>query len=49
MWIFYSHSIDFLLVWESKCYLQVYLDIFTYKIVDKQMIDYLGENLFESD
>ena len=28
------------LVYENKCYLQVYLDGCTYKIVDKQMIDY---------
>ena len=34
-------SIDSLLVYENKYYLQVYLDNFTHKIVDKQMADYL--------
>ena len=42
-------SIDPLLVYENKYYLQVYLDNCAYKIVDKQGIDYLDENLFESD
>ena len=41
--------IDFLLVYEKKCYPQVYLDICAYEIVDKQMIDYLDENLFKTD
>ena len=31
--------IDFLLVYENKYYLQVYLDKCAYFIVDKQMID----------
>ena len=30
-------------------YLQVYLDNYAYKIVDKWIINYLGDNLFESD
>ena len=38
---------DFLLVYQSKYYLQVYLDNCAYRIIDKQMIDYLDENLFE--
>ena len=42
-------SIDSLLFYESKYYLQVYLDSRAYHIVDKQMIDYRGKNLFESD
>ena len=42
-------SIDPLLVYENKYYLQVYLDNCAYKIVDKQEIDYLDENLFETD
>ena len=42
-------SIYFLLVYKNKYYLQVYLDNCTYKIVDKQMIDYVGHNLFETD
>ena len=43
-------SIDSLLVYDKKYYLQVYLDNCAYKIncaVNKQMTDYLGENLFE--
>ena len=40
-------SIDSLLVYENKYYLQVYLDNCAYKIESKQIIDYLYENLFE--
>ena len=43
-------SIDSLLVYDNKYYLQVYLDNCAYKTncaVNKQMTDYLGENLFE--
>ena len=40
-------AIDFLLVCQSKYYLKVYLDYYAHKITDKQMIDYLDENLFE--
>ena len=40
-------SIDSLLVYKQKYYLQVYLDNCAYKIVNKQMADYLDENLFE--
>ena len=40
-------SIDSLLVYENKYYLQVYLDNCAYKIVNKQMTDYLDENFFE--
>ena len=40
-------SIDSLLVYENKYYLQVYLDNFAYKIVNKQMTDYLDGYLFE--
>ena len=39
-------SIDSLLVYDKKYYLQIYLDNCAYKIVNKQ-IDYLDENLFE--
>ena len=42
-------SISSLLVYKNKYYLQVYLDNCAYKIVDKQMTDYLGDNLFETD
>ena len=40
-------SIDSLLVYENKYYLQVYLENCTYRIVNKQMTDDLNENLFE--
>ena len=40
-------SIDFLLVSENKYYMKVYLDNCAYKIVNKQMTDYLDENIFE--
>ena len=42
-------SIDSLLVYENKYYQQVNLDSCTYKAIDKPMIDYLGENYFETD
>ena len=42
-------SFDSLLVYDNKFYLQVYLDNCAYKIVDKQMTDYLGDNLFETN
>ena len=38
-------SIAFLLVYENKYYLQVYLD--NYKIVNKKITGYLAENLFD--
>ena len=38
---------DSLLVQDEKYYLQVYLDNCAYKIVNKQMADYLDENIFE--
>ena len=40
-------SIDSLLVYENKYHLQVYLHNCPYKIVNKQMTDYLDENDFE--
>ena len=42
-------STDSLLVYENKYYLQVYLDNYAYKIVDRQVTDYLDDNLFETD
>ena len=39
--------IDSLLVYKNKYYLQVYLDNCAYKIVNKQMTNYLDENIFE--
>ena len=44
---FTAISIDSLPVCENKYYLQVYLDNCAYKITNKQVIDYLDENLFE--
>ena len=41
-------SIDSLLM-TTNFYLQLYLDNCVYKIVDKQMINYLDDNLFEAD
>ena len=38
---------DSLLVYENKYYLQVYLHNCVYRIIDKQMTDYLDHNLFE--
>ena len=40
-------SFCFLLVYEKNYYLQVHLDNFTFKIENKQMTDYLDDNLFE--
>ena len=40
-------SIDSLLVYDSRHYLQVYLDNCGYKIVNTRMTDYLDENFFE--
>ena len=42
-------SIDSLLVYENQYYLQVYLDNCVYKIIDKQMADYLDDNHFKTD
>ena len=42
-------SIDSLLVYDSKYYPQVYLDDCAQKIVEKQIIDYLEGNPFETD
>ena len=40
-------STEFLLVYDNKYHLQVYLDNYDYRIINKQMIDYLDENIFE--
>ena len=42
-------SINSLLVYDNKYYLQIYLDDYTSTIVNKEMIDYLDENFFETD
>ena len=44
---FAAISNDSLLIYCNKYYLQLYLDNYAYKIVTKQMTDYLDENLFE--
>ena len=41
-------STDLLLVNKNKYCLQVYLDNCVYKTADKQMADYLDDNLFEN-
>ena len=40
-------SIDFLLVYGNKYYLQVYLESCAHKIVNKQMTYYVDKNVFE--
>ena len=40
-------SIDLLLAYENKYYLQVYSDDCAYKISKKQITDYVHENIFE--
>ena len=40
-------SIDSLLVYENKYYLQVCLENCAYKVTNKQMTDYLDDSLFE--
>ena len=42
-------SIDSLRVYESKYYLQKYIENCANKVVNMQMIDHLNSNLFESD
>ena len=39
-------SIHYLLIYEKKYYLQVYLDKYAYKIANKQIPYYLDDNLF---
>ena len=43
------HSYLLILVYENKYLLEIYLDNCAYEIVDKQVIDDLGENPFETD
>ena len=49
MWTFTVISIDSILVYKNKYYLQVYLDNCAYRISNKQMTDYLDDNLFGTD
>ena len=39
----------YLLVYEKKYYLQVYLNNSAYKIVNTEMVGYLDNNIFDSD
>ena len=43
---FTAISINSLLVYENRYYLQVHLDNCTYRIANKQTTDYLDDNLF---
>ena len=40
-------SVNFLLVYDNKFYLQLYLNNCAYKVVGKQKTGYLDGNLFE--
>ena len=40
-------SVDCLLVYDKKYYLQVYLDNLAYKIANKQITGYLNKTLFQ--
>ena len=42
-------SIDSLMVYKNKYYLQVYVDNCTKKMVNNQKTDYVADNLFETD
>ena len=42
-------SIDSLLVYENKYYLQLYLDNCAYNTGNKQMTDYLDDKLFDTN
>ena len=42
-------SMNFLLVYENKHYLQVYLDNCAYKTLNIEILGYLDDNLFGTD
>ena len=42
-------SFLFILIYENKYYLEVYIDNCAYKIVNSQIVDYLNDIDFESD
>ena len=46
---FATISINSLLAYENKYYLQVYLDNCVYENIDKQMSNYLDDNLCKTD
>ena len=47
--IYYLLQSFLLISIKNKHYLEVHLDNCAYEIIEKQMIDYLGENPFETD
>ena len=42
-------SISSWLVYDSKYYLQIYLGNCAYNVADNQIIDYVDDNIFETD
>ena len=40
-------SVNSLLLYKNKYYLQIYLDNYSYKIANKKMTDYLDDGFFE--
>ena len=44
---FTAICVDSLLAYDKKCYLQVYFDNFAYKVVNRQITNYLNAKLFE--
>ena len=49
MRIFYFYFYRFYTCVQKKYYLQIYLDNCAYKVIDKQIIDYLDDNHFKTD
>ena len=41
--------IDFLLIYENRYYLQVYLNKYAYKVVNTEIIYYLDDKFLEAD
>ena len=48
-WESFMHYYWFFTCIQNKYYLQIYLDNFAYEVIEKQMIDYPDDNLFETD
>ena len=40
-------SIGYLFVYKNKYHLQLYLENYAYKVANKQITDFLGNNLFK--
>ena len=40
-------SIGYLFVYKNKYHLQLYLDNYAYKVANRQITDFLGNNLFK--